>query len=248
MGFSGTVVIYGRCNPKINTDHMLTLVKNATMALLGFDEEDRLDYSVMLVFSNAVCTPGFFSCEAEVSCESFFDVDAYAKRLEDWLSSQLRSSAYGTDGISVFVKDPTASTSTTEPGFAASSLKSQYKPGKCIHVVSDVFEGKTYSEELKQDLHTLIQSFLESESKGTYDTFYGGMVPDKAKSNKEVYALHLVVACKNLGGSDDACAQRVWAMCQRLEEWLDVQLYAKHPDYRRTVCVLLRNELKPSVF
>ncbi|ULR16508.1 E4 ORF4 [Bat mastadenovirus] len=257
MPTSASVTIYGRCQPKISSEHMLKLVKDATMCLLGFErEEDKLDYSVLLRFYNAVRSPGFFSCDLEVSCESYFDVEAYAARLEKWLNSQI-TPASGSEGITVMKMDPEASAAAAAAASEAAttsteaektpSLKSQFKPGKCIHIVSHVHADSEFSPALETDLKSLIQAFLESESKGTYDTLYGALARDYSRMGPHLCSLHLFVASKSLSGSDEACGQRVWALCHRLEEWLNVQLFAKYPEYERTVCVPMRNELKPFV-
>nr|QYW15045.1 E4 ORF4 [Bat mastadenovirus] len=246
----GRVCIHGRCRPDKSSQHMLKLVKDATMCLLGFEKEDKFDYHVLLHFSNPDLTPGFFGCEAEVTSHTYFDVKAYAARLEKWLNDQI-TSACGSEGINVSVMDPEDVASSDAAAAVqeekAPVLKSEFKPGKCIHVVSHVHSEREYSHELEADLKILIQAFMESESKGSYDTLYGSLVRDYSRMGKHLSSWHLFVAAKSLGGSDEACGQRLWALCRRLEEWLNVQLFAKYPEYERTVCVPMRNELKPSV-
>ncbi|UYL15025.1 E4 ORF4 [Bat mastadenovirus] len=245
--------LYGRCRPHISSDYMLRLVKDATMCLMGFDRDDfGLDYTVMLNFKNPVYAPGFFSCELVVRARDTFNVEEYALKLEDWLSGQLTPSS-GFESVTVVPLENEVAAAADVVGEASSSsdssprMSSRFKLAKCIHLTTTVYEGELLTEDLRRDVVSLTSAFFESESKGSYDTLFASAIPDPGKINERTFSLQLSVASQALGGSEEACGQRLWALCYRLNEWLDVQLFAKYPEYQRSVCVPVRNELKPSL-
>lgn len=245
---SAKVTIYGRCKPHISSEYMLRLVKDATLCLMGFDHDDfNLDYSVDLIFKSPVLSPGFFSCDLLVKSDPNFNVVEYSKKLEEWLNQQLPS-ARGFENVTVVpMEDDVNPDEGASTSASSCSMSKHFKLGKCLHVVSRVYDGRRMNEDLKTDILTLVGSFFESESKGSYENLYAAAVPDTSKTDDRIFSLHVFVASKNLGAGDEACGQRMWAMCYRLEEWLNVQLFAKYPDYERSVCAPLRNELKSSM-
>ncbi|AMB43139.1 E4 ORF4 [Bat mastadenovirus WIV11] len=244
------LTLFGRCKPKYSSEFMLKMVKDATLCLQGFHQDDfGMDYSVQLDFKNTVLSPGFFSCDLLVEAGAEFNISDYAEKLTTWLTHQLHCEP-GFETVTVVPQDP-----VEEEGAAACSSSSTHPPpkmsnfklGKCISLVSHIYEHQDFSEELKHDIQLLTRAFFESESKGGYEKIFACAVENPQKCGPLQYGLFVFVASESLGGGDEACGQRLWALCQRLEEWLNVQLFAKYPEYERSVCVPQRNELKPSV-
>lgn len=244
------LTLFGRCKPRFSSEFMLKLVKDATLCLQGFHQDDfGMDYNVTLDFKNTVLSPGFFSCDLLVEAGADFDIQDYAEKLTNWLTNQLHCEQ-GFETVSVVPQDPVAKESgacAAGPSAAPPSKMSQFRLGKCISLVSHIYENQDFSDELKHDIQTLTRAFFESESKGGYEKVYACAVENPTKCGPLQYGLFVFVASDSLGSGDEPCGQRVWAICQRLEEWLNVQLFAKYQEYERTVCVPQRNELKPSV-
>lgn len=237
------ISIYGRCSTNVSENRFLVLTKQLVMCMLGFDQEEHgLDYSVLLRVTNKVEGVGCFGCDLEVEAGDGFDPEKYRKDLEEWLNDQLGMKSGFLSVTCTLKKEATADDAAVAP-----LATSKFSLGKVIGMSVITHNDQEISAALKEDVLKLTIRFFDSEAKGGNDKLSVAMIPNPEKTRQGKLAFHLFVSADFLSGSEEACGQRIWALCQRLETWLNVQLFAKYPEYNTTICTIKLNELKISM-
>lgn len=248
------ISIYGRCKPSINPDTLLYSVKQLTMCLMGFHQQNESpNYTLELKFCNKISAPGVFGCDLQVCYEKDFDPAKYCRQLDSWLNDQMRNQLGFLSVTCECVEYPRAAVTAAATAAPSSSSPvvlpvpprmSHFKLGKCLEVTCRTHNEQPFSDELQNDVIKLLSAFFESESKGGYKDLYAAAFVDRMRTCVGVLCFSVFVGCEPLGGSEEAASQRLWAMCYRLSDWMNVQLFAKYPEYNVTSCTPVPNDLK----
>lgn len=214
------------------------------MSMLGFDQEQHgLAHNVLITFKNEVDGVGVYGCDLEVEGGAGLNSEKYLHDLEELLQKELSKKSGFLSVTCVLKKDDTVSASTA----TAISPASKFQLSKVFGVTVSTFNNYEISRGLKEDVFKLLTRFFDSETKGGYGGVSAAVFLNEQKTRPDHLCLHLVVSTDYFNASEEACSQRMWALCQRLETWMNVQLYAKYSEYNATVCIPKTNELKFSM-